>query len=176
MFKRVLWWMTGAVMGVAGSTIAQRKVKRQLRATAERFTPPAVADRARKRLRRSALNLVDDVRDAIDDGRDAAADRQAELRDRIGGSVKQLRGTTDSSVIVQDHRASVTELHPGHPSGSRQSNPRQSSPRQAGSRESISRQATADEVGGTVKIGSFGNDATVTANGRAWLDRLRRRP
>jgi hypothetical protein len=131
MFKRVMWWATGAVMGAAGSTLAQRKVKRQLKATAERYTPPALADRARQRVSNAATGLVGDVRDAFDEGRAAASDRHVELRERLGigakpsTTVTSLDGTAhdrsahdhSTSDSASQRVASVTELHPGHPSG-----------------------------------------------------------
>lgn len=130
MFKRVIWWTTGAVMGAAGSALAQRKVKKQVQATVQRYAPPAVADRAKQRVIDTAHSLVDDVRDAIDEGRDAAVDRQLELRrkllvgrpaaDGLGGghAVREVSG-----VESNPNRATVTPIRPGHPSGERPHSP-----------------------------------------------------
>jgi hypothetical protein len=118
MFKRIIWWTTGAVMGAAGSAFAQRKVKRQVKATVERYAPPAIADRARQRVTDTAYGLVDDVRDAFDEGKAAASERQAELRDRLG--VGAASNSSRASAAVEGHSsvvAPVIELHPGHPSG-----------------------------------------------------------
>ncbi len=111
-------------MGAAGSAIAQRKVKQQLKTTAQRYAPPALADRARQRVTSAATGLVDDVRDAFDEGRAAANDRQHELRDRLGVGTNDRaasdRGVPDRVALDRaddGHVASVTELHPGHPSG-----------------------------------------------------------
>ncbi len=111
MFKRVIWWTTGAVMGAAGSALAQRKVKKQLQATAQRYAPPAVADRAKQRVMDTAYSLVDDVRDAIDDGREAASDRHQELRSRLP--------VGRSNVERESAGGTVTPIRPGHPSGER---------------------------------------------------------
>jgi hypothetical protein len=107
-------------MGAAGSAFAQRKLRRQVRATVERYAPPAIADRARRRIKYGALNVADNVRDAIDEGRGAASARQLELHQKIAGTMPAPSGLAVSSLEIADgHRASVIELHPGHPSGSR---------------------------------------------------------
>ncbi len=79
MFKRVIWWATGATMGAAGSAWAQRKVKRKVQRTVARYTPPAVRDRVTARAR----DLADELRSAVDEGRTAQDERAEELRSRF---------------------------------------------------------------------------------------------
>jgi hypothetical protein len=82
MFKRVIWWATGATMGAVGSQWAQRKVKRKVAQTVQRYTPPAVADRVVAGTKARTLTVVDGVRGAIDTGKHEAQAREDELRDR----------------------------------------------------------------------------------------------
>jgi len=78
-FKRVIWWTTGATMGAAGSLWAQRKVKKTVQTTIEKYSPPAVAHRAVDR----AKAIGGDLRSVVDEGRAAQADKELELRDRF---------------------------------------------------------------------------------------------
>jgi hypothetical protein len=78
-FKRVIWWGTGAAMGAVGSAYAQHKVKKTVRAKVARYTPPAVADRVLDR----AKMLGSDLRSVVDEGKAAQADRESELRSRF---------------------------------------------------------------------------------------------
>ncbi len=72
MFKRVRWMGLGFVAGVGSSYWVVRKV----RATAERYMPPRVAD--------SAKSFGNDVKAALVEGRQAMRDREAELRRQLG--------------------------------------------------------------------------------------------
>jgi hypothetical protein len=75
-FKRLMWWATGAAMGAGGSLWARRKVKRVVQAQVERVAdtlkPANVASAAKGR-----------VLHAVDQGRHAATAREVQLRDRL---------------------------------------------------------------------------------------------
>lgn len=82
MMKRVTWFVSGAVAGVAGAGYAKRKV----RSTAAQLAPANVArgavDRARARLH--------DVGDAVREGRDAMRAKEHELKARVDGRAVPL--------------------------------------------------------------------------------------
>ncbi len=69
-------------MGAIGSQWAQRKVKRKVAQTVQRYTPPAVADRVVTVTKARTLTVVGGVRDAIETGRHEAQVREDELRSR----------------------------------------------------------------------------------------------
>jgi hypothetical protein len=75
-FKRLIWWASGAVMGAGGSLWAQRKVKKVVKAQVERvqetLNPANIAAATKGR-----------VVHAIDEGRGAALRRERELQGRI---------------------------------------------------------------------------------------------
>lgn len=75
-FKRLIWWASGAVMGAGGSIWAQRKVKRVVKtkvaAVQDTLHPKHLAGAAKGR-----------VVHAIDQGRNAKTRRELELRDRV---------------------------------------------------------------------------------------------
>jgi hypothetical protein len=74
MFKRVTWWIVGAVMGGAGSTWAQRRVKKVVRSKVGAVSPAAVVDVARGK-----------VSSAVREGREAAKAKERDLKSRISG-------------------------------------------------------------------------------------------
>ena len=79
MFKRVIWWAGGAVMGAGGSAWVQRKVKRTVRAKRAKYAPSAVAVRVGDRLTGSVRGVGETVRDVIGEGRTGMREREAEL-------------------------------------------------------------------------------------------------
>lgn len=77
MFKRTIWWSTGAAMGFGSSLWVQRKVRR----TVDHYTPEVVG----RRVRSSARQLVPAVKAAVGEGRQVMRDREAELRAEADG-------------------------------------------------------------------------------------------
>lgn len=78
MFKRVIWFSTGAAAGASGMVWAQRKVRAQL----DRATPAHLVEVARDGAVGATNAVRDFVGDVIGEGRSAARDREATLRDR----------------------------------------------------------------------------------------------
>ncbi len=78
MIKRLSWFISGALAGVAGVGYAKKKVK----ATASHLTPSNVVKSARARLRERRL----DVSEALRDGRSAMQSKEAELIARRDGT------------------------------------------------------------------------------------------
>lgn len=78
MFKRVTWFVAGAVTGAGGSVYARRKAKE----AAEKYRPVAIARNTAVRVRGRASDVVDAVRD----GRVAMREREAELRAELDNS------------------------------------------------------------------------------------------
>ena len=78
-FKRVIWWASGAVMGAGGSAWVQWKVKRTVRATRANYAPSKLAGRIGDRLTGSVRGVGETVRDVIDEGRTGMREREAEL-------------------------------------------------------------------------------------------------
>ncbi len=76
MMKRVTWFVSGAIAGVAGASYTKKKVK----ATASQLAPAHLAKTAVARVKDKGHDVIDAVRD----GRDAMKEREAELRARLG--------------------------------------------------------------------------------------------
>jgi hypothetical protein len=76
--RRITWFAAGMAAGATGATYAARKVKR----AAAQLAPGNVARRAVARVRATASDVVDAVRE----GRDAMHVKEAELRARLDGS------------------------------------------------------------------------------------------
>jgi hypothetical protein len=76
MMKRVSWFVSGAVAGVAGAGYAKRKVKE----TASQLAPSNIAKTAVAKVRERSH----DVADAIRDGREAKREKESELRAKLG--------------------------------------------------------------------------------------------
>jgi len=74
--KRVSWFVSGAVAGVAGAGYAKRKVKE----TASQLAPSNIAKTAVAKVRERG----NDVADAIRDGREAKREKESELRAKLG--------------------------------------------------------------------------------------------
>lgn len=80
MMKRVTWFMGGAVAGVAGASIAKKKVKQ----AATHLAPRNVVHSATGR-----------VRDAFGEGRRAMRAKETELRARLEGRATSLADDLD---------------------------------------------------------------------------------
>jgi hypothetical protein len=76
MFKRIIWWSTGAVMGAGGSRWAKRKVKRVVAGKLDDVKlavhPATIAANTRHRVDR-----------AVQAGKWAAEDRELALKHRL---------------------------------------------------------------------------------------------
>lgn len=75
MIKRMTWFLGGAAAGIAGVSVAKRKVK----AVTAEYTPAQVAKKTTHR-----------VKEAISEGRRAMKAKEAELRARMDGHVSTL--------------------------------------------------------------------------------------
>src|SRR5471032_650282 len=95
MIKRVTWFISGAVAGIAGAGYAKRKVK----ATAEQLAPVNVA----KNIGARAKARGHDVADAIREGRQAMRAKEAELRARRDGRAEPLADELDRGDEVLVH-------------------------------------------------------------------------
>jgi len=82
MMKRVTWFVSGAVAGVAGAGYAKKKVK----ATAAQLAPVNVAKSAVAKVRDRGSEVVDAVRD----GRQAMKSKEAELKAKLNGTAAPL--------------------------------------------------------------------------------------
>jgi hypothetical protein len=69
MFRRFFWLVIGFALGATSSWAVTRRVRR----VAQRYAPPAVADR-----------WGGNVRAAFSEGRDAMRSREAELKESLG--------------------------------------------------------------------------------------------
>lgn len=90
MIKRLTWFVGGAAAGIAGASVAKKKVK----AAAAELAPANVARKAGDR-----------VRDAVHEGKRAMRAKEAELRARMNGGVGSLADTLDEgdTVLVDGH-------------------------------------------------------------------------
>jgi len=92
--KRLSWFISGALAGVASVGYAKKKVK----ATASHLTPASLVKSARARMRERRL----DVSEALRDGRSAMHDKEAELiarRDGIFGSLADELSSDDQVLV-----------------------------------------------------------------------------
>jgi hypothetical protein len=90
MMKRITWFMGGAVAGVAGASVAKKKVKQ----AATRLAPRYVVHSATGR-----------VRDAFGEGRRAMHVREAELRARLDGrAITLAQGLDEGDEVLVDGR------------------------------------------------------------------------
>ena len=80
MFKRVIWWATGAVAGTIGSRWLERKAKRVVAEKVAAAAPGELARRLRSGVRSRNDATRNKIRSAIDEGRSAANTRETELR------------------------------------------------------------------------------------------------
>ena len=70
MMKRLTWFLGGAAAGIAGSSVAKKKVK----AAAAELAPSNIARKT-----------TDRVRDAVQEGKRAMRAKEAEMRARLDG-------------------------------------------------------------------------------------------
>jgi hypothetical protein len=85
MMKRITWFVGGAAAGIAGASVAKRKVK----AAAAELTPANVAKKATSR-----------VREAYHEGKRAMRSKEAELRARLDGRADTLADELDDGDTV----------------------------------------------------------------------------
>ncbi len=94
MIKRISWFVSGAVAGVAGAGYAKRKVKK----TAAQLAPIHVAKSAVAKVR----DKGHDVAEAVRDGRLAMKAKESELKARLHGTAASLSDELepDDQVLV----------------------------------------------------------------------------
>lgn len=92
--KRVTWFVSGAVAGVAGAGYAKKKVK----ATAAQLAPVHVAKSAVSKVRARG----NDVAEAVRDGRQAMKAREAELKARLNGTAAPLADELADQLSADD--------------------------------------------------------------------------
>ncbi|MEY4339471.1 MAG: hypothetical protein RLZ14_1321 [Actinomycetota bacterium] len=85
MIKRLVWFVGGAVAGIAGASVARKKV----REVAVELAPANVAKKATSR-----------VREAVSEGRRAMKAKEAELRSRLDGGAHSLADDLDDGDTV----------------------------------------------------------------------------
>lgn len=81
MIKRLTWFVSGAVAGIAGAGIAKRKVKQ----AASQLAPKNVAQ-----------GITTRVRESVVEGRMAMRAKEAELRARLDGRAMRLADDLDA--------------------------------------------------------------------------------
>jgi hypothetical protein len=101
MLKRVKWFATGAVAGLAGARFAKRKVK----STAAQLAPINIAKSAAAKVREKGH----DVADAVREGRDSMKAREAELRSKLGGETEPVDTSARSGQVLIDGRPADAE-------------------------------------------------------------------
>lgn len=82
MMKRISWFVSGAVAGIAAAGYTKRKVKE----TASQLAPANIAKAAVAKVKERGHDVVAAVRD----GRDAMHARESELRARVHGRADSL--------------------------------------------------------------------------------------
>ena len=85
MMKRLAWFVGGAVAGIAGTSVARKKV----REVATELAPANVAKKATSRMR-----------EAMAEGRRAMKAKEAELRSRVEGGAHSLADDLDDGDTV----------------------------------------------------------------------------
>lgn len=85
MMKRLTWFVGGAAAGIAGASVAKKKVK----AVAAEMAPSNVAKKATGR-----------VREAVAEGKRAMRSKEAELRARLDGRASTLADDLDAGDTV----------------------------------------------------------------------------
>jgi hypothetical protein len=101
MLKRVSWFVSGAVAGIAGAGFAKRKVKQ----TAAQLTPTKMAKTAAAKVREKGH----DVADAVRDGRDAMRAKESELRAKLAGDDRRTNELDDLDSLSGDPRLAATD-------------------------------------------------------------------
>src|SRR3954454_10303699 len=82
-FKRVIWWASGAVMGAGGSAWLQRKFRRTVQAKVAHYAPAKVAGRVGDRGTTGVRGVGDTFRDVLDEGRTVMREREAQLHHEL---------------------------------------------------------------------------------------------
>lgn len=85
MMKRLTWFVGGAAAGIAGASVAKKKVK----AVASEISPSNVAKKTTNR-----------VREAVNEGKRAMRSKEAELRARLDGRASSLADDLDEGDTV----------------------------------------------------------------------------
>lgn len=85
MMKRLTWFVGGAAAGIAGASVAKKKVK----AVASEISPSNVAKKTTNR-----------VREAVNEGKRAMRSKEAELRARLDGRASSLADNLDEGDTV----------------------------------------------------------------------------
>jgi len=108
--KRISWFISGAVAGIAGAGYTKRKLK----ATASHLAPTNVARAAVAKVRASSHDVVAAVRD----GRDAMHAKETELWARVHGrddSPAIETGPDDQVLVVGPDDQVLVDGHPVEP-------------------------------------------------------------
>jgi hypothetical protein len=98
-FKRLTWFVAGAVAGASGTVYARRKA----RSAAERYRPVAIARSAAGRVRVRAADMVD----ALRDGRLAMRTREAELLAELDDQAGSVPDRHELRVVRIDRHGQV---------------------------------------------------------------------
>ena len=110
MMKRISWFISGAVAGIAGAGYTKRKLK----ATASHLAPTNVARAAVAKVRASSHDVVAAVRD----GRDAMHAKETELWARVHGRADSPAietGPDDEVLVVGPDDQVLVDGHPVEP-------------------------------------------------------------
>ncbi len=110
MMKRISWFISGAVAGIAGAGYTKRKLK----ATASHLAPTNVARAAVAKVRASSHDVVAAVRD----GRDAMHAKETELWARVHGRADSPAietGPDDQVLFVGPDDQVLVDGHPVEP-------------------------------------------------------------
>ena len=110
MMKRISWFISGAVAGIAGAGYTKRKLK----ATASHLAPTNVARAAVAKVRASSHDVVAAVRD----GRDAMHAKETELWARVHGRADTPAietGPDDQVLVVGPDDQVLVDGHPVEP-------------------------------------------------------------
>lgn len=110
MMKRISWFISGAVAGIAGAGYTKRKLK----ATASHLAPTNVARAAVAKVRASSHDVVA----AIRDGRDAMHAKETELWARVHGRADSPAietGPDDQVLVVGPDDQVLVDGHPVEP-------------------------------------------------------------
>ena len=83
MFKRVIWWATGAVAGTVGSRWLERKARRVVAEKVAAAAPGEIARRVRGAAQSATTATREKIRSAVAEGRSAAITRETELREGL---------------------------------------------------------------------------------------------
>ena len=83
MFKRVIWWATGAVAGTIGSRWLERKARRVFAEKVAAAAPGEIARRVRAAAQSATTATREKIRSAVAEGRSAATTRDTELREGL---------------------------------------------------------------------------------------------